>query len=76
MNIIREERKAGIYAQWFEVIGINPKGEKVRYIIYKEQADTYEKAEEYFNEHWGSKGHIGITLVNAAPFDIKYAMAC
>jgi len=74
MNIIREERKAGIYAQWFKVIGFDPKGKGTTYLIYKDQADTYEKAEEYFNKHWGSKGHIGITLVNAAPFDTKYAM--
>lgn len=74
MNIVREERKGGIYAQWFKVIGINTKGQKVTYLIYKEQADTYEKAEEYFNKHWGSKGHIGIELRNAEPFDTKYAM--
>jgi len=69
MKIVREERKGGIYAQWFEVLGYNPNKQRVRYLIYPNQANTFEEAEKYFNDNWGNKGHIGIELRNAAPFD-------
>jgi hypothetical protein len=68
MRIIMEKRKGGFYAQWYNIAGIDPQGQRCNYLIYANQANTYAKAVRFFNETWGSRGHIGITLRNAEPF--------
>jgi len=75
MKIIMEKRKGGIYAQWYNIVGITPEGKSCNYIIYANQANTYAKAVRFFNKTWGSRGHIGIELTNAEPFDGRFCLA-
>ena len=75
MRIKMEKRKGGIYAQWYNIVGINPEGQRCNYLIYSRQANTYAKAVRFFNKVWGSKGHIGIELCNAEPLDDNFWLA-
>ena len=75
MKIIMEKRKGGIYAQWYNIVGITPEGKRCNYIIYSNQANTYAKAVSFFNKTWGNRGHIGIELTNAEPFDGRFCLA-
>jgi hypothetical protein len=75
MKIIMEKRKGGIYAQWYNIVGINLQGQRCNYLIYANQANTYAKAVRFFNKVWGSKGHIGIELTNAEPFNERFCLA-
>jgi len=75
MKIIMEKRKSGIYAQWYNIVGINLKGKRCYYLIYPNQAKTYAQAVRFFNKVWGSKGHIGLELSNAEPFDNNLCLA-
>ena len=76
MKIVMEKRKGGIYAQWYTVEGINPSGSRCNYLIYSNQANTYAKAVQFFKKAWGDKGHIGLELRNAEPFDSSLCLAC
>ncbi len=75
MIIVREPHKPGIYAQWFEVVA----GRK-RFLIRKEQADTYEKAEAFWEKHWGRRYSAdekrSFVLRNAEPYPESLALAC
>lgn len=75
MKIIMSKRKSGIYAQWFEIFGINDKGEKCWFLIYYNQAKNYAQAIRFYNKNWG-KRYQAIFLRNAEPIDEKFAMAC
>ena len=75
MKIIMEKRKGGIYAQWYNIVGINLEGKTCNYLIYKNQAKTYAQAVRFFNKVWGSKGYIGLELSNAEPFDDSLCLA-
>lgn len=75
MKIIMEKRKGGIYAQWYNIVGINLQGQRCNYLIYANQANTYAKAVRFFNKTWGSKGHIGIELSNAEPLNDSLCLA-
>ena len=75
MEIIKSKRKPGIYAQWYEIFGINEKDERCWFLIYKNQAKTYTQAVKFWNKTWGNKCK-AIFLRNAEPFDNKLAIAC
>ena len=76
MKIRMEKRKGGIYAQWYEILTKCPNGRLARCLIYQHQANTYAKAVKYFNDHWLTKGYVGIELRNAAPYSNSLALAC
>ena len=73
MKIQMTKRKPGIYAQWFEVIGINENGQNCCFLIYHSQAKNYAQAVRFWTKMWGSK-YNAILLRNADPLDIS--MAC
>lgn len=75
MKIIMTKRKNGIYSQWYEVFGIDEKGDECWYLIFQEQANTYAKAVKYWNEKWG-KNNKAIYLRNAEPYNNQLAIAC
>lgn len=75
MKIVMEKRKGGIYAQWYTVLGINPQGRRVNYLIYPQQAKTYAQAVRFFNEAWGKNGHTGLVLRNSEPYSNDYCLA-
>lgn len=68
------KRKAGIYAQWFHVYGLNEKGRPCTFLIYPNQARNYAQAIRFWKEHWG-KTCKAFTLENSEPFDLRYACA-
>ncbi len=69
------KRKKGIYGQWFEVLGINEKGDKTWFLIYYNQAKTYPQAVKFWNETWGKKCK-ALLLRNSHPFNETLALAC
>lgn len=75
MIIIREPHKPGIYAQWFEVVA-----RRERFLIRYEQADTYEKAEEFWEKRWGdrysSDEKRSFVLCNAEPYPESLVLCC
>jgi len=75
MKIVMEKRKGGIYAQWYTIEGRNPKGNRVSYLIYPQQAKTYAQAVQFFNKTWGKDGHIGLVLRNSEPYSNDYCLA-
>lgn len=75
MKIIMEKRKGGIYAQWFEVFGLNEKGKECRFLIYYHQAKNYTQAVKFWKEKWG-KNCKAFYLQNAEPFNENYFAAC
>ena len=75
MKIKMSKRKGGIYAQWFEVFGLNAKGEECWFLIYQNQAKNYAQAVRFWNEKWG-KNCKAFYLRNAEPFDNRITLAC
>jgi len=74
MKIYMSKRKPGIYAQWFEVFGINEKGKECRFLIYANQAKTYPQAVRFWNKTWG-KTCKAFYLRNATPYANILALA-
>ena len=75
MKIIMKKRKGGIYAQWFEVFGLDAKGRECWFLIYYNQAKNYTQAVRFWNETWG-KTCKAFYLRNAQPFNNDYLIAC
>jgi hypothetical protein len=75
MIIIREPRKPGIYAQWYEVVA-----RRERYLIWYHHADTYEKAEAFWENRWGhlysADEKRSFFLCNAEPYPESLALCC
>lgn len=71
MKIIMTKRKGGFYAQWFNVFGLNEKGENCTFAIYYHQAKNYAQAVRFWNKHWGKKCK-AFFLVNAEPYNPKF----
>lgn len=76
MKIVMEKRKPGIYAQWYNILGRNLRGQLCHYLIYPNQAKTYAQAVRFFNETWGKNGHIAYELRNSEPFEDILSLAC
>lgn len=68
------KRKGGIYAQWYEVYGINEKGKETIFLIYPKQAKNYAQAVKFWKEKWGKNKCKATCLKNAEPFG--NALAC
>lgn len=75
MKIQMSKRKCGIYAQWFEVFGLNEKGQECCFLIYYNQAKNYAQAVRFWKATWGKKCK-AFCLRNAEPFDDRLALAC
>lgn len=75
MKIIRSERKRGIYAQWFDIVGFNERGESCTFLIYHHQADTYKKAIKHWNNFYG-KTCKALFIKNSEPYNNSHALAC
>jgi len=75
MTIQKSKRKPGIYAQWFEVVGLNNNGHRTIFLIYSNQAKTYAQAEKFWNKMWG-KDCTAFYLRNAEPFSEHLLLAC
>ena len=75
MKIQMTKRKAGIYAQWFEVFGLNEKGQECCFLIRHHQAKNYAQAVRYWKKTWGKKCK-AFYLRNAEPFDDRLTLAC
>jgi hypothetical protein len=75
MKIQMSKRKGGIYAQWFEVYGLNEKGKHCWFLIYPDQARNYAQAVRFWRKGWGDKCK-AFYLRNAEPFDNTSATAC
>lgn len=75
MKIIMEKRKPGIYAQLFEVVGVNEKGSKCLFLIFADQAKNYAEAVRFWNKTWGKKCK-ALYLINAEPFNLNLNIAC
>jgi len=75
MKIQMSKRKGGIYAQWFEVFGLNEKGQECWFLIYHNQAKNYAQAVRFWKATWGKKCK-AFYLRNAEPFDDRLALAC
>ena len=72
MKILMAKRKKGVYAQWFEVIGINEKGKQCCFLIYSDQARNYAQAVRFWNQTWGEKCK-ALYLRNAEPYPASIA---
>lgn len=70
MKILMTKRKPGIYAQWFEVIGINENGKPCCFLIYSEQAKNYAQAVRFWKKTWGKKCK-ALFLRNAEPYQLS-----
>lgn len=75
MKIKMEKRKGGIYAQWFEVFGLNEKGQPCWFLIYYHQAKNYAQAVRFWKKVWGKQNQ-AIFLRNAEPMDDTLTLAC
>ena len=75
MEIRKSRRKPGVYAQWYEVFGKNSKGETCWFLIYKNQAKTYNQAVKFWNKTWGHNSK-AFFIRNAQPFDNTLLIAC
>lgn len=75
MKIIMTKREAGIYAQWYEVRGLNADGYPCWFLIYKSQARTYPQAVRYWNRVYGKKCK-AFYLRNSSPFSPQHATCC
>ena len=75
MKIQMSKRKCGIYAQWFEVSGLNEKGQECWFLIYHNQAKNYAQAVRFWKATWGKKCK-AFYLQNAEPFNDILALAC
>jgi len=72
-----EKRKGGIYAQWFEVFGLNEKGQECWFLIYRNQAKNYAQAVKFWKKTWGGRnGNKSFVLRKANPFDESLMLAC
>ena len=74
MKILMNKRKPGIYAQWFEVFGLNEKRQECWFLIYSEQAKNYSQAVKFWKNTWG-KDCKAFYLRNAEPFDNNLLLA-
>lgn len=72
MKINNSPRKPGIYAQWFTIIGFNKQGLPCLFHVYEYQADTFEKAIEFFNIHWPDC--TGLEIRCSEPYDTNLAL--
>jgi hypothetical protein len=75
MKIQMSKRKSGIYAQWFEVLGLNEKGQKCSFLIYYNQAKNYAQAVRFWEITWGKKCK-AFLLKNAEPYNNNLSIAC
>ena len=75
MKIQMSKRKGGIYAQRFEVFGLNEKGQKCWFLIYHNQAKNYAQAVRFWEANWGKKCK-AFYLRNAEPLDDRLTLAC
>lgn len=75
MKIQMSKRKDGIYAQYFEVFGLNENGKKCWFIIYPDQAKNYAQAVRFWKDTWGRKCK-AFYLRNAKPIGKSFSIAC
>ena len=50
-----EKRKRGVYAQYFEIFGLDERGRECWFLIDSDQAKNYPQAINFFKKTWGNR---------------------
>ena len=74
MRINNTPRKAGIYSQLFTILGFKEDKRPCLFHIYSQQADTFEKAIQFFYDKWPNC--IGLEIRYSEPYPEELAKCC